>query len=183
MNHCSSCGEPVERTIPAGDNRERHVCTRCGWIHYQNPKLVSGCVPAWGDQVLLCLRAIEPRRGFWTLPAGFMELGETLEQAAMREAQEEACATVRIDGLFAVIDVPGPGQVHVMFRGRLATPEFAIGNESLEVRLFHEADIPRDDLAFPSVRFTLERFFEDRTTGTYAVHTTAVGRWASADSS
>ena len=177
MNHCSSCGARVVQRVPDGDNRERHVCATCGEIHYQNPKLVSGCVPAWDDRVLLCRRAIEPRYGYWTLPAGFMELGETLSDAAVRETWEEARAAVHVDALFAIVDVPGPGQVHVMYRGQLKAEKFAPGEESLEVALFQESEIPWDDLAFPSVRFTLERYFSDRSSGTFSVHTTSVGRW------
>ena len=184
MNHCSGCGTRVVQGIPAGDNRERHMCPACGLVHYQNPKLVAGVVPQWQGQVLLCRRAIEPRRNYWTVPAGFLELGESLQQAAVREALEEACAQVRIGRLFAMIDVVQAGQVHVMFSGQVIGGEFAVGEESLEVGLFNPQQIPWRDLAFPSVRFTLERFVEDRPNypdQTGHVHTIALGKDAGAN--
>jgi ADP-ribose pyrophosphatase YjhB (NUDIX family) len=177
MKYCISCGSAdVDLRIPEGDNRDRHVCRACGHVHYVNPKLVVGCVPVWEDSVLLCKRAIEPRLGYWTVPAGFMELGETLEQAAARETLEEACAEVEIEDLFAVVDVTHAHQVHVMFRARLTAPRYAAGDESLEACLFEEGDIPWEDLAFPSVRFSLERFFEDRASGLRRLHMTEAPR-------
>ena len=177
MNYCSHCGKPVQTQIPQGDNRERHVCGDCGTIHYVNPKLVVGAVVVWGKEILLCRRAIEPRRGYWTVPAGFLEVGETLEQGAAREAREEAEAAITISGLLSVINVTRVGQVHVMFRAGLVTPDFGIGDESLEVGLFTEQAIPWSELAFPSVRFTLERYYQDRAAGRTDVHVTEVGRW------
>ena len=134
-------------------------------VHYKNPLMVLGCVPEWQGKILLCRRAIEPRRGFWTVPAGFMENGETLQAAAARECYEEALATVEIGSLLAVASVTGASQVHVMFRARLLRPEFAAGLESLDVALYEEADIPWAELAFPSGEFTLRKYFEDRTAG------------------
>jgi len=134
-------------------------------VHYKNPLLVLGCVPEWQGKVLLCRRAIEPRLGFWTVPAGFMENGETLQAAAARECYEEALATVEIGSLLAVASVTGANQVHVMFRARLLQPQFAAGTESLEVRLYDEAEIPWEHLAFPSGEFTLRKYFADRSAG------------------
>ena len=181
MNHCSACGSQVSRGIPAGDNRERHICGECGLIHYQNPKLVSGCIPQWEGKILLCKRAIEPRRNFWTLPAGFHELGETLEAAAAREALEEACTRVDIDRLFAVCDVVHAGQVHVMYTAHMADGQFGVGEESLAAELFDPQDIPWQDLAFPSVRFTLERFVAEPVIPGGVVHTVALGHDAGRD--
>lgn len=165
MNFCSHCGAAVVLKIPDGDHRPRFVCTNCGMIHYQNPRLVLGCVPEWEGRILLCRRAIEPRLGFWTVPAGFMENGETLQRAAARECYEEALATVEIGSLLALVSVTHAAQVHVMFRSKLLRPEYAPGPESLEVALYDEADIPWDHLAFPSGEFTLRRYFADRAQG------------------
>jgi ADP-ribose pyrophosphatase YjhB (NUDIX family) len=162
MNYCSHCGSPVTQSIPAGDNRVRFVCSRCHLVHYQNPRIVAGCLPVWGEKILLCRRAIEPRRGYWTLPAGFMENGETLEQAAARETEEEACARVRGLSLYTLFDLPHISQVYMFFRAELVNLDFAAGDESLEVRLFDERDIPWSELAFPTVGRTLECFFADR---------------------
>jgi ADP-ribose pyrophosphatase YjhB (NUDIX family) len=174
MKFCSQCGNPVIQRIPEGDSRLRFVCEQCQTIHYQNPNIVAGCLPVWGSQVLLCRRAIEPRLGFWTLPAGFMENGETIEQAARRETVEEACATVENLKLYMLVDVPHISQVHVFFRADLANLEFASGVESLEVRLFEEADIPWSELAFTTVRRALECFFADRVEQVYPVRTESV---------
>lgn len=174
MKFCSQCGSPVIQRIPEGDSRLRYVCEHCHTIHYQNPNIVAGCLVTLGDKVLLCRRAIEPRLGFWTLPAGFMENGETIEQAARRETVEEACATLSELHLYSVIDVPHINQVHVFYRAEMATEDFAAGIESLEVQLFEEADIPWQDLAFMTVRRTLECFFADRRRQVYPVHTSAL---------
>lgn len=170
MNFCSHCGEQVIQRIPEGDSRLRYVCEHCHTIHYQNPNIVAGSVPVWEGKVLLCRRAIEPRLGFWTLPAGFMENGESVEQAARRETVEEACATLDNMQLYTLIDVPHISQVHVFYRAELASEHFAAGVESLEVQLFDEADIPWDELAFHTVRRTLEWFFADRQKGVFPVH-------------
>ena len=174
MKFCSQCGNPVTRMIPAGDNRMRHVCAHCATVHYENPRIVAGCLPVWRDQVLLCRRAIEPRRGYWTLPAGFMENGETIEQAAIRETAEEACARVRNLSIYTLIDVPHISQVHVFFRAELVDLDFAAGPESLEVQLFDEADIPWDELAFRTVGRTLECFFADRRAQAFAVRSESI---------
>ena len=146
------------REIPAGDTHERDVCATCGFVNYVNPKIVTGSIVRYEDKILLCRRAIEPRIGFWTLPAGFMELGETTEQAAMREAQEEANANIVIDRLLAIYTIPRIAQVQIMYLAHLETPVFSAGPESLEVMLADWAEIPWDELAFPSVRWALEQY-------------------------
>lgn len=170
MNYCAQCGATVESRIPEGDTLPRHVCLRCGTIHYQNPKLVIGCVAEWGGDILLCRRAIEPRFGLWTLPAGFMENGESTSQAALRETFEEACARIAIDAPFALVNVPYINQVHMFYRGRLLDTRFAAGAESLEVRLVTEAAVPWDKLAFRSVASCLKAYFSDRRAGRYEFH-------------
>jgi len=166
MKFCSECGHAVALAIPEGDNRPRHVCSQCGTIHYQNPKNVIGTIPVWEHegqlQVLLCRRAIEPRYGYWTLPAGFMENGETTGEAAARETEEEAGANIELGPLFALLNVAHVHQVHMFYLARLVDLDFHPGEESLEVQLFTESDIPWDDLAFPTIRKTLELFFADR---------------------
>lgn len=171
MKFCSQCGEQVTHRIPEGDSRPRFVCDHCQTIHYQNPNIVAGVLPVWGDKVLLCRRAIEPRLGYWTLPAGFMENGESVEQAARRETIEEACAALEDLHLYAMIDVPHINQVHIFYRASMASEEYAAGVESLEVKLFDEADIPWSELAFQTVRRTLECFFNDRRLQVFPVHT------------
>ncbi|MET0183223.1 MAG: NUDIX hydrolase [Caulobacterales bacterium] len=143
---------------PDGEDRDRLVCQTCGFIQYVNPKIVVGSVVLYEGRVLMCRRAINPRKGFWTLPAGFMEEGETVEEGAAREALEEACADIKIEGLLAVYSVPHISQVQLMFRARLDRPDFAAGPESLEVRLFAWDDIPWGELAFPSVKWALDHF-------------------------
>lgn len=160
MKYCSSCGATVARQVPDGDSRERFVCGACGTVHYQNPKVVVGCVPETGGRILLCKRAIEPRYGYWTVPAGFMEIGETIAQGAARETLEEACAEVTIGHLFASVDVVQAGQLHLFFTATLEGG-YAAGDESLEVGLFTKDEIPWDHIAFRSVRFALEKYFED----------------------
>lgn len=158
--------------IPPGDHLPRYVCIHCGTIHYQNPRLVVGCVAEWQGLVLLCKRAIEPRAGFWTLPAGFLENDETVEQGAQRESREEALAEVEILAPLALVNVPHVHQVHLMFRARLAHGHHGVGLESLETGLFNEADIPWEEIAFPSVRYTLECYFKDRRRGQFEFHIT-----------
>ncbi|HEY9066830.1 MAG TPA: NUDIX hydrolase [Burkholderiaceae bacterium] len=170
IRHCKTCGGATEYRIPADDNRDRAVCTACGTIHYENPLNVVGTVPVWGDQVLLCRRNIEPRYGLWTLPAGFMELGETLEQGAARETEEEAGAHFEMQGLLTVLSVVRVGQLHLYFRARLLDAEFAPGPETIEERLFREDEIPWDELAFRTVRETLRYYFADREKGQFGVH-------------
>ena len=176
MNFCSKCGAPVTLTVPPGDHLPRYVCSSCGTIHYKNPLLVLGCVPEWEGKILLCKRAIEPRLGFWTVPAGFMENGETMQQAAARECYEEALAKVEVGSLLAIVSVLHAHQVHVMFRARLLAPQFAPGPESLDVALVEEADIPWKDLAFRSGEITLRRYFSDRARGVDAHHFEEVKR-------
>jgi ADP-ribose pyrophosphatase YjhB (NUDIX family) len=151
-------GGPVVRAIPDGDDRERLTCPDCGFIAYENPKMVAGSVVSVGDKIMLCRRAIEPRKGFWTLPAGFMELNETPEEGAMREAWEEARARIAIDALLAVYSVPRISQVQLIYRATLAEPGFSAGPESMEVELFDWADIPWSELAFPSVKWALNAY-------------------------
>ncbi|MCX7065253.1 MAG: NUDIX hydrolase [Proteobacteria bacterium] len=170
MKYCSACANPVERRVPNGDNRERFVCDSCGTIHYQNPKIVTGCLPIYQRQVLLCRRAIQPRSGLWTLPAGFLENGETSTEGAVRETLEEACANVAIEGLYTVFNLPHISQVYMFFRAELLDLDFRPGWESTDVRLFHEADIPWDELAFPVIRDTLQHYFRDRSSGIFPVH-------------
>jgi ADP-ribose pyrophosphatase YjhB (NUDIX family) len=172
MKYCSHCGSPVSLLIPPGDHLPRHVCDACAAVHYNNPKIIAGCIVTWGDRVLICRRAIEPRKGFWTLPAGFMELGESIAEAAMREAREEACVSVELDALYVVANVIHTGQVHMMYRGRMTDEHHAAGPESLETALMHIADIPWKELAFPSVRYTLERFWDDSKRGHFDLHAT-----------
>ena len=178
VNFCSQCAAPVALRVPPGDDRPRHVCDACGTIHYRNPKIVAGCVPEYEGMILLCRRAIEPRSGLWTLPAGFMENGETTTEAALRETREEANARVEIDGLFAYLDIPRISQVYVMYRGRIVDGEFHPGEESLETRLFEEADIPWDDIAFPAIARTLELWFRDRRNRNFGTHTDVIRRRA-----
>ena len=177
MNYCSECGAGgLEFRVPEGDTLARWICTACGTIHYQNPKVVVGALPTWNGQVLLCRRAIEPRRGLWTLPAGFLENGETLAQGAERETLEEAHARVGLDELFTVISLPHISQVYVMFRARLLDPDFGPGQESLEVALFDERDIPWEQLAFRTIARTLRNFFRDRLDGRFRMHVSALER-------
>lgn len=165
MKFCTHCGGPLQRGVPEGDDRLRHICEDCGTIHYQNPKLIAGCIPVWGDRVLLCKRAIEPRLGYWTLPAGFMELGETLAEAARREAREEANVELEIDQLYAVFSLPHISQVYAFFRARMVEERFSAGPESLETRLFREEEIPWDQISFATVYRALRLFFADRRAG------------------
>jgi ADP-ribose pyrophosphatase YjhB (NUDIX family) len=184
MKFCSECAHPVTVAIPEGDNRPRYVCTQCGTIHYQNPKMVIGSIPVWEQdgefKVLLCKRAIEPRYGYWTLPAGFMENEETTGQAAVRETEEEAGANVELGNLFTLLNVAHVHQVHLFYLARLLDLDFAAGIESLDVRLFAEDEIPWDDLAFPTIRTTLELFFADRRKvlegGSYGFHSRDITR-------
>ncbi|MFG6465796.1 NUDIX hydrolase [Roseateles sp. BYS87W] len=167
LQHCSTCGAAVQYRVPADDTRERAVCPACSAIHYQNPLNVVGTLPVWeaDGRVLLCRRAIEPRHGLWTLPAGFMELGETCAEGAARETAEEAGADIEMGPLYALIDVVRVGQVHLFYRARLRSTTFDPGPESLEARLFSEDEVPWDEIAFRTTRETLQRYFEDRRAG------------------
>ena len=175
IKHCRTCGGAVRYEIPPDDNRDRAVCTLCHLVHYENPLNVVGTVPAWGDLVLLCRRNIEPRYGLWTLPAGFMELGESTADGAIRETVEEAGAHIELEGLFTVLNVVRVGQLHLYYRARLLDTEFAPGPETIEAGLFREAEIPWSDLAFRTVRTTLERYFEDRRKGSFGIHCADIG--------
>jgi ADP-ribose pyrophosphatase YjhB (NUDIX family) len=175
FKHCKACGGPVEYRVPADDNRDRATCTLCGHVHYENPLNVVGTVPAWGDEVLLCRRNIEPRYGLWTLPAGFMELGETVAEGAVRETVEEAGARIELEGLYAVLNVVKVGQVHLFYRARLLDTDFAPGPETIEARLFREDAVPWEEIAFRTVRETLRRYFDDRRRGAFGLHCADVG--------
>lgn len=170
MKFCSACGASISLKIPEGEDRLRHVCDACGMIHYQNPKIITGVIVTQGEQILLCRRAIEPRYGLWTYPAGFMENAETSAQAAAREAQEEAQVELKNQCLFSVVDVPHANHVHVIYCAELANEAYGAGIESLEVVLFDEADIPWGELAFQSVQRNLELFLADRQQGLQRVH-------------
>ena len=170
VNFCSNCGAKVAYRIPPGDSIPRHLCDQCGTIHYRNPLLVIGSIPETDERVLLCRRAIEPRLGFWTLPAGFMELGETTAQGAIRETLEEANARIELDEVFTMLSVPHVDQVHLYYRAKLLDLDFSPGAESLEVALFHERDIPWNELAFRTVSATLRLYYADRRAGAYKFH-------------
>lgn len=161
MKYCPVCGAEVARRTPAHDSRERWVCERCDTVHYHNPLIVVGCVAEQDGKVLLCKRSIEPRLGYWTVPAGFMELGESLAEGAARETREEALAEVEIGHMFASIDVIDAGQVHIFFTGRLKG-SYGVGEESMDARLFALDEIPWEELAFQSGRFALRKYIEDR---------------------
>ena len=170
MKFCSNCGAAVVRRVPPGDSLPRWVCDQCGVVHYQNPLLVLGTIPEHGGKLLLCRRAIEPRYGYWTLPAGFMENDETAGQAALRETLEEAGARVELGAPFSMISVPRVNQVHVFYRARLLDLEFRVGEETLEVGMFDEAGIPWDQIAFRTVGYTLKEWFKDRSKGAFSFH-------------
>ncbi len=162
IKFCSNCGHAVSRQIPPGDQLPRAVCEHCGTVHYENPRVVVGCVPEWQGRILLCRRAIEPRRGYWTAPAGFLEIGESMHAAAARETAEEALAEVEVGSLLSVVNVLHAAQVHVMFRARMQDARHGAGVESLETGLFQESEIPWGDIAFASIHFALERYLKDR---------------------
>ena len=171
IKHCKECGTAVVYRLPDdGDTKERAVCPACNTVHYENPLNVVGTVPHWGDQVLLCKRNIEPRYGKWTLPAGFMELHETTAEGAARETDEEAGAQFEMQALFTLLNVARVGQVHLFYRAKLLSDQFNPGTETIEARLFSEADIPWDEIAFRTVKETLEHYFADRRSGQFGVH-------------
>jgi len=172
MNYCLRCGSGgISRRIPAMDTRERYLCDACGYIHYENPRIIAGCIPVWQDgRIMLCRRAIEPSYGLWTLPAGFMELDETVAEAAARETLEEAGARVQVEALFAMFNLPHVNQVYLMHRARLLDTAVAPGEESLEVALFRAQDIPWSELAFASIHYTLELYLQQDGAMTDSVH-------------
>lgn len=174
IRYCKLCGSEVSFSIPAGDSHSRHICQSCGHIHYENPKLVVGCVAEWEGKLLLCRRAIPPQVGFWTLPAGFMENGETTAQAAIRETFEEAGAKIEIDAAFALISIAHINQVHLFYRGRLLSNEYSAGEESLDAELFSPDDIPWADLAFRSIELCLKHYLSDRARGSFHFHENAL---------
>jgi ADP-ribose pyrophosphatase YjhB (NUDIX family) len=169
MKFCSQCGGAIEQRIPEGDDRHRYVCVTCEVIHYVNPRVIVGCLPAHEDKVLLCKRAIEPRRGLWTLPAGFMENGETTAAGAARETWEEARARVSDMHLYRVFDVPHINQVYMFYRCSLDDGRFGVGPESTETLLYSQEDIPWGEIAFPVVRETQQAYFTDRETGQFPI--------------
>lgn len=164
MNFCNRCAGELSEKIPAGDNRHRHVCQQCEHIHYENPRVIVGCIPIWQDRVLLCKRNIEPRHGFWTLPAGFLELGETMQQGAIRETYEESMAKVEVTGLFGIYDIPHIGQVYSIYSANMLSETFAPTPESSEVDLFSFEEIPWDEIAFDVIKTTLREYIETATT-------------------
>ncbi|MCB0584572.1 MAG: NUDIX hydrolase [Phaeodactylibacter sp.] len=171
MNFCSNCGsDQLEFRVPEGDNRPRYVCANCGVIHYSNPKIVTGCLPVWRNKVLLAKRAIDPRKGYWNVPSGYLENGETVEQGAAREVWEETLAKVTSLTLHSVFSIPHISQVYIHFLAELDGPDFGVGEESLEARLFTESEVPWDEIAFTSSVFTLEHYFDDLSRGRREVH-------------
>ena len=179
MNNGPITSYPFGLKVPEGDSRERHVCGDCGWIHYVNPKIVVGAVVTYEDKFLLCKRAIEPRIGYWTMPAGYMEERETTEEGAKREALEEACAHIRIDALLAIYNIPRISQVQMIYRARMVTPDFGAGEESLDARLYTWDEIPWDDLAFPSVLWALRQYKEVEGRSDFAPFGIPPGDWGS----
>jgi len=170
MKFCSNCAAPLARRVPPGDSLPRFVCDACGEVHYQNPRLVIGSIPEWEGRILLCRRAIEPRYGYWTLPAGYMENDETTGDAARRETLEEAGARIELGEPFSMVSVPQVNQVHLFYRARLLDLEFQPGEESLEVALFEEAQVPWKEVAFRTVGLTLKYWFADRKRRSFAFH-------------
>ncbi|MEC7803426.1 MAG: NUDIX hydrolase [Pseudomonadota bacterium] len=176
INYCPKCGNPTTSEIPPGDNRARYVCRKCHTIHYENPRMVVGCIPEHRGSILLCKRSIQPRVGYWTVPAGFMELEETLAEAAIRETWEEAKARVTLGPMLAVVDVTHARQVHIFFRAELPAAKFEAGHETSEARLFSFAELPWGEIAFPSVRIALEQLLKSQTKGDNSVHLTQAPR-------
>ncbi|MCD8338758.1 MAG: NUDIX hydrolase [Burkholderiales bacterium] len=170
MKYCTECGGKTEYRTPKGDNRQRYVCTKCGHIHYQNPHIVVGTIPVWEDQILMCRRAISPGYGQWTLPAGHMEMHETTQEGAIRETKEEAHADVTVTTPYFMIDLPFASSTQIFYIGTLVRKEFRAGEESLEVRLFKEEEIPWEHIAFFTVKRALRNYFSDRRKGTFPFH-------------
>lgn len=171
MKFCSECGQTVVQKKPEGDTHLRYVCISCETIHYQNPNIVTGCIPEWQGKILLCRRAIEPRHGLWTLPAGFMENNETTAQAAIRETMEEARAKVEIINLYTMFNLPHVNQVYIIFRAQMSSLDYGPGEESLEVELFELDELPWDEMAFAVVTETLKLYCQDVSNGKFALYT------------
>ena len=183
INYCTQCGSTVDYRVPEHDNQLRYICSGCGFIHYQNPNIVAGCLVTQGERILFCKRAIEPRKNMWTLPAGFMENHETVAQAALRETWEEARARVRLSGLYTMFNLPHISQVYMMYRGELLADDFSPGPESLEVELWGIEDIRWDELAFPTIRETLRLYLKDVQRGEFGLHCADIIRpWVLTDS-
>jgi ADP-ribose pyrophosphatase YjhB (NUDIX family) len=176
MKYCSQCGGENDFKVPKGDNRPRYICRECESIHYQNPKVVVGCIPIWEDRVLLCRRAIEPRYGLWTLPAGFMENGETTQEGAARETLEEANARVSVGALYTLFNLPHIDQIYMIFRSQLRDLDFTPGDESLEVNLFREDEVPWQEIAFPVIKETLKLYFQDLKSGDFCLRSGTIVR-------
>lgn len=176
MRYCTHCGGPLLLEVPSGDDRQRHCCRVCGLIHYRNPKMVVGCIPRWKDQILLCLRAIEPRAGKWTLPAGFLENNETVSEGARREVMEETRASVHELKPYGLYDIPHISQIYLFFRAKMENNRFEPTYESRDVRLFSEDEIPWDQLAFPVVKKTLKRYMQDRRAESFPFHIDIITR-------
>ena len=177
MKFCSQCGSKnIEYSVPLGDNRQRYHCLDCNSVFYENPKIVAGCIPVWKDKILMCKRGIEPRYGLWTLPAGFMENGESTKEAAERETMEEAGTKVKDSRLYALFNLPQINQVYMMFLSNLYEPAFKAGEESLDCRLCLESEIPWDQIAFPTITYSLKLFFKDRSNGRFFLHTADLKR-------
>ena len=172
FQYCPMCAAPMKVMLSGVDSHPREVCSECGYVHYVNPLPVVGTIPVWGDKVLLCRRAIEPRKGYWTLPAGFMETGETLKEGAARETWEESGAHIEVKGLLTLIDVAqaSPSQVHFYFVAELKDLDWNPGPETIEQRLFSEDEIPWDEISFTTVKTTLEHYFADRRAGRFSLH-------------
>ena len=170
MKFCSNCASPVSQSVPPGDNRPRYCCDECDTIHYQNPNMVLGTVPVFEDRILLCRRAIEPRHGYWTLPAGFMEHHETVAEGAARETREEAGIEFELGDVFSILSVPHVGQVHLFYLADMTSPVIDPGPETLEAALFDEKDIPWDEIAFQTVERTLRWYLEDRRSQQWILH-------------
>ena len=169
MNYCSQCGESVSLSIPAGDHLPRYICDTCDTIHYQNPRVIAGCLPFFDDKVLLCRRSIDPREGYWTLPAGFLENGETTAQGALRETREEANADAEVIELYTLFSLPHISQIYMFYRAQLNNLDFSPGVESHETRLFTQLEIPWGQLAFPVVTETLKYYFDDFKRGDFPI--------------
>ncbi|HIF87705.1 MAG TPA: NUDIX hydrolase [Gammaproteobacteria bacterium] len=170
MNFCTDCGHTLVVRIPAGDTVSRFVCDECQTVHYQNPKLITGCITHWKGKILLCRRAIEPRVGSWTLPAGYMELGESLEQAALREVREETGAKIRLDSLYSVFDIEHIDHVYIIYRGVMLGPEIVVGSECSEVHLFEPAEIPWDNIYYPAIKELLLRYKDDLASNSFSLY-------------